>query len=672
MFQQRENSQLGPACYAAKRIRRHLEVVTSVLLDEGLILKGIAWSRGMLCKEVREDWEEWVKNTTHHGKRVSPRLLLAFKGAKRIFDEPCGVCDPALSQGAKEEWLSKISVPLEPLDPEFRSSLKAQMRETMGSRWWLDWKGEKETIIPDQKGCLELKAGCGGTLSVPAHGKPFDISCADRSTSKCFRAMVNDLNLESVERSTEYNRVRLGCAKTKGKFRVVTMQGADVKEKLGPVHEAAYDWISSFHWCVRGQLCVEDLEPVVLDRRPGEVYISGDYAAATDSLNQDAVLAAVEVLCEALPKDLGDILLRSFRDLVVRGPRGDVSIVRGSMMGSKLSFVVLCLLNKACYNLIFSRDCERSRKVRINGDDIVFCGSETTFASWERMTSRIGLVVNREKTGMSKEYLELNSMMLDVKRMRFVRKLNFGWLLDKLQPDEAGSALFELCNLVSFRTAVRLLSKPLVRAKIENRELPLSVVPRRWFGFLVKRWWFRRVLLRDPPETKKASERVYPMAKGPLLKPEFSEILEPELAELGRACRSLWTDGERGKLFEPRKARLTQFRFCQRRDNRGKGLVVKRGPALSVRLWDAAVLDTVLGLNPNVLEPEAIRFESSRVLQTGEKMERKVVVSSGSTLRRIVLGKNPSPSFSNKFRSIIVGRHGELTKVVHCHFGALC
>jgi len=308
----------------------------------------------------------------------------------------------------------------------------------MGSTWYNEWKGPKETFLPDQRGCLELEAGFGGTLAVPYEsdnipGLFWGMTREEGAVREHLRegtAPVKGSSVRPGEKlyplwyplkpASHHNQLRVGCAKTKGKFRVVTMQAALTKRLLRPVHEAAYDYISSFGWCVRGDIKGVHLFPLLLDKRDNEKYISGDYEAATDNLNPDAVLAVVEVLAESLPEELGKVLIDSFTDIWFAERKNNQeirrSVLRGSMMGNLCSFVVLCLLNKICHEITVDEialergdSSMHSRLVRINGDDIAFCGDDGVFRKWRNVTSRIGFVVNEKKTGVSEKIIELNS-----------------------------------------------------------------------------------------------------------------------------------------------------------------------------------------------------------------------------------------------------------------------
>jgi hypothetical protein len=318
--------------------------------------------------------------------------------------------------------------------------------------------------------------------------------------------------------------VRIGVAKTKGKFRVVTMQGARVKRVLTPVHNALYDHISSFEWCVRGELQAEHLAEVVSDRRPGEAFISGDYESATDNICQEAVQAIVDVLCEEeeLSPMEREVLRNSFRNLLWRSKGGTCyPIRRGSMMGNLVSFPVLCLLNKACFDICcdISYGWGQHRKGRFNGDDCCFAGSERFFSLWREVTSTFGLVVNTEKTGFSSEWIELNSRSYEVRFGKLVPKP----VLSFLRParDDDGNLLLSVIEGTrGLLSSTRLwIVNSLMRFEIIARGFDHSGLGPEWFNILIKRKWFRGHMGDVPPivETgvKRARETVVDLPPPP-------------------------------------------------------------------------------------------------------------------------------------------------------------
>jgi hypothetical protein len=356
-------------------------------------------------------------------------------------------------------------------------------------------RGPSDVYVPDQQGCLEKKRGEGGTFAVPSDWR------------------------------SPHNHLRVGVAKTKGKHRVVTMQSARVKRVLTPVHQSLYDHISSFGWCVRGDVTKEDFEVVYSERVEGECIISGDYSQATNKIYAPAVEAMVRVLLRSkkLNPDEREILEGSFRDLRyladVDGNRVFLPIHRGQMMGNLVSFPFLCLLNKVCFDLATDiyYGPKANRKGRFNGDDCLFMGDRPFYECWQRVTAVYGFVVNVEKTGFSPRFGELNSRCYDYRRHRFFSKpcLSFLRPVDRNATGDILSGIVE--NIRTLRNDVQeWIVNVVMRYEISVRQVSLSSLPRRWFRSLIRRRWFRDSLGRGPPPVKESGvNRSVPVVLGP-------------------------------------------------------------------------------------------------------------------------------------------------------------
>jgi len=478
-------------CTAVQRIARSLKQVLIVVETEwGLhlppalhaLLKGTK-----TCDELGIRWEEVTRTVIRaaycrRGKVGALEVGLSIrKGCKRLFDVPCS-CDRAKGARVKAQWRTKMQEPSAVLDVETSKWLRQGVRENL-SGWNYDGKGEG-VYVPDQQGCLERKGEQGGTLASPG---------LDENPHGLLRLAVG--------------------SKQKGKQRVVTMQSGFLKEQLVKIHESLYSYLTQFGWCVRGDVLDADFRAVIADRREGEKYVSGDYTAATDNLNLNAVLIVVDEICRHLPAEEASLVLSSFRDLHTLSVSGTTRypILRGSMMGNLLSFPILCLINKVCFDQLDPWDRGdkswregkarnhkgRGRVVRINGDDILFAGDDLTYAEWRYYTSKVGLVVNEEKTGLSADELDLNSEIFLARRNIRVRKVNLGFLRPQSLHDSLLPSVMKELEKLHFKTGVYLLTGPLQRA-IACRPIPASSVPRRWLRFLLKKRWFRAALYAEP------------------------------------------------------------------------------------------------------------------------------------------------------------------------------
>jgi hypothetical protein len=327
----------------------------------------------------------------------------------------------------------------------------------------------------------------------------------------------------------------MGSAKTKGKIRVVTMQTAKVKRVLTPVHNALYDHITSFGWCVRGDVRKEDFEVVANDLQDGESYISGDYKAATDNIFLESVEVIVDEISKAkeLTEEEREVLLGSFRDpefkqtVCLAGEH--LPIKRGSMMGNLVSFVVLCLLNKSCFDIAcdIRNPGDRSRKGRFNGDDCMFAGDMPFFTVWRDVTKRYGFIVDEEKTGFSRRWLELNSQPFDVRSRSLVSKPVLSFLLP---PPTLLTGLLSgvLEGTKSFSRSVVKQTLNLMKSEIAARGVmsDLSSLTPFWRKELVKLRWFRAAAIFGGASTLEVGvDRALPVTVGPPPYPRYYDIV---------------------------------------------------------------------------------------------------------------------------------------------------
>jgi hypothetical protein len=455
-------------------------------------------ANGSDCLAVRLEWERVVRDLTQRipseKERTCRRLSSTLKSCKRLFDAPCTPCDRKAANLSRNKWTSRVGrrhlMPPVTWCHDWRWLLQRRVRELI-SGWGGRLSGAREgptcgsAYVPDQQGCYENRASTGGTLGVD--------------------------DFESTPLS-DWSAVRVGVAKTKGKFRVVTMQSAYVKRVLTPVHNALYDHITSFEWCVRGDLAKEHLLPIVGDRRTGESYISGDYEAATDNIYLEVVECISSVIAEAdeLTVEEREVLLGSFRRLRWRSQSGRFyPINRGSMMGNLVSFPLLCLLNKACFDICSDiyRGPGAGRVGRFNGDDCAFCGDLGFFNLWIEVTSSFGLIVNNEKTGFSDRWIELNSRSYDCKVKRFCLKPVLSFLMpDRSCVDDVLPSVLD--GILGLRKEVQMwIVNVLMRYEISIRSVNPTVLSHRWWSILIRRKWFRSCLSRDPPDVKEYGEK---------------------------------------------------------------------------------------------------------------------------------------------------------------------
>nr|UYL95458.1 MAG: RNA-dependent RNA polymerase [Jinan Botou tick virus 1] len=588
------------ACHGVQRTTKNLRLTSEVLRQEGLCRETFT-AGALTCQALQEEWKEWTSMSLRRLKGEKKfRFACAIKGSKTLFDEPCRPCDRDLSIRVKKEWAHRALDCPQVTSPEVLSDIKSRARWYMGTRWWKE-RRSGVAYVPDQKGCYELERKCGGTLSVPRHWEDGIVV-----QPSCSGPIENPDGDFIIRENKDAGACRLGTAKKKGKMRVVTMQTARAKRILRPVHESAYDHLCRQPWVVRGEVNSDQMASIAEDHKEGELFTSGDFEASTDNLNKDAVLAVVEVLCEALPERRARVLRDTFEHTWVDWEGERREVVRGSMMGNLLSFVVLCLLNKICLDRARQRseNCgPLYRRALVNGDDLFFSGSEKCYEAWLEETNRVGFVINRSKTMRSARWGDLNSTTYDFRAGRFVRRLCFGFLGTDSWKEPEGSVvgpLFDLVGQLKFSTSAWLLNTYQVQCIFTRVNPPLSLIPRRWWQFLVKKRWFRNTFSiqeRDCEVT--GSERKLPLILGPPLK-ESSGPVEAKLARLERYVTRKAVSMWRGHLCAPVEKKIRKVPLPKR--NAYPNIRLSRGSPIWRRLWCEPVLRLLEARSPELFD----------------------------------------------------------------------
>ncbi|QKI79902.1 RNA-dependent RNA polymerase [Erysiphe necator associated ourmia-like virus 72] len=599
-------------CAAAGPIRRGLLKALRVVFMEFRLQGELPVLTGATCSSLRASWDLAIHSVmslpslskggkTRKSMRRS-KLSSALKSCKRIFDAPCTSCDFANGEIEKEKWATRMSEPVNLPDCKWIHdpywALRRRVREL--SHGWgerlenarkecvggMERRSESGVYIPDQQGCFEAKKGEGGTLAV-----------------------------HPSRTSEDDSLVRLGVAKTKGKLRVVTMQSARVKRVLTPVHNALYDHLSSFGWLVRGDVKKEDFLAVIGDRREGEAIISGDYESATDRIYLPAVHAIIDELSkdESLTEEERKVLVGSFHDLRWKDPCHPGSatnpIKRGSMMGNLVSFPLLCLLNKACFDITsdISRGSGANRVGRFNGDDCVFSGDRKFFSLWKEVTGTFGLCVNVEKTGFSELTADLNSQSFFIRRGVLAPKPVLSFFRPFRQ--EPGCLLTEILRGVStFRGDVKsFVVNSLMRFEISVRQIDLSALTRRDYQILSKKSWFRRAITDGPaPLIKKGVERKVEMIVGPPPKEAFYTVVDALSKDVSRDLVDQWL----GVRVKPASQSI-DFKSYRERSTPSyqppSFRVLKRGPRKWSFVWPRPVYEHFLQYGERVFLPEKDR-----------------------------------------------------------------
>lgn len=189
-------------------------------------------------------------------------------------------------------------------------------------------------------------------------------------------------------------------------------------------------------------LCPTDIMDLQENASPTDKWFSVDYSAATDGLSWKYSGQIFRFLIADLPKHQQDVALSVLGPhslyYPVKGGRGDIELrgvqQNGQLMGSILSFPILCMANLGVYCLAnhermksWSVD-EVLRHVLINGDDMVYAAPEEIWKAHVDIGRKVGLEMSVGKAYIHAEYLNVNSTSVHCNLRRMDTPYQVGYL----------------------------------------------------------------------------------------------------------------------------------------------------------------------------------------------------------------------------------------------------
>lgn len=167
-------------------------------------------------------------------------------------------------------------------------------------------------------------------------------------------------------------------------------------DTLGPLHECLYSYLGRKDWLLVGPPAASDIDRVC----QFDWQTSIDLVGASDNLRldvADTILCAILSRCEKVPGSVRQDAVDSLRPFV-----GDSQVTHGQMMGTYLSFPLLCL-----QSYVAARWATRNTQagILINGDDCLISSRlpvlNSDYPDWA--------IINETKTGRFRSVAEINS-----------------------------------------------------------------------------------------------------------------------------------------------------------------------------------------------------------------------------------------------------------------------
>jgi len=264
---------------------------------------------------------------------------------------------------------------------------------------------------------------------------------------------------------------RFSTVLSAGKVRPLSIMHSSY-EILRPLHKTLYNYLSRFPWLLRGSPFPERF-PFASEE--GD-FVSVDFSNATDNLSTFAAERILGVaLCRArnVPETIKKVALESLRPTLRYYNRDGWfwrKLRMGQMMGSLLSFPILCLQTFFFYlwstgqTNLAPRQLRRFDRCLVNGDDLVFktTSPHDFFSSAATTLSEI----NHKKTQVDSRYFNINSTLFEffngkVRHVPFIRPAQ----IDLDSPVSIGRRVYE---------ATRWLDGP-IKDRLFNRLMTESV-----------------------------------------------------------------------------------------------------------------------------------------------------------------------------------------------------
>nr|WEM05783.1 RdRp [Botryosphaeria dothidea ourmia-like virus 2] len=345
------------------------------------------FSVGLLENPVNHEWSSILKKG-----RVNAVDSLSIAGSLFLFRKALPVLpsDPSLQR-------LRITAPPLDVDQDYFGFLRKLVNQLFPIGWDRGFERAVENFTPNVSACWEESRSQGGVRKQWAGRREefiegFALDLVPSNSLHCRYANVN----------------------TGGKSRGVTVNPSD-HLWAGPVHKVLYDHISTKDWLLRGEAKPGKFS--AFSQKPGEVFVSGDYSAATDNLSLEVaeqLLALIFCRCRHIPVSSQLACFRSLRANVWYDDCSEPFVqTRGQLMGSFLSFPLLCLQNYAAFRYLVPR---QGVPVKINGDDIVFRATPDECQRWKEGCPRFGLDVHPTKTMVHRRFFSLNSTFFESRR----------------------------------------------------------------------------------------------------------------------------------------------------------------------------------------------------------------------------------------------------------------
>jgi hypothetical protein len=242
---------------------------------------------------------------------------------------------------------------------------------------------------------------------------------------------LREIKYQSLYRSTS-RQVEVHGIPEPLKCRMITKADAFQTFACHPLQRHLWKYLSNLDpFLLLRQPVTSGLLRDQLRFQPGEFLVSGDYKAATDGLNINTTKLVLEFILTRLDLPIWyQNLCRAvlYEQKLVYPPKTNIGFKmqqNGQLMGSILSFPILCIINLLGYWLaqdaaVGSHTNLQDLRVLINGDDILFPSDQSLYDHWLEKINLLGFTLSVGKNYTHSKLCTVNSQCFRYMNEEFV------------------------------------------------------------------------------------------------------------------------------------------------------------------------------------------------------------------------------------------------------------
>lgn len=166
------------------------------------------------------------------------------------------------------------------------------------------------------------------------------------------------------------------------------------------------EWDEKLEWIYRIE---KEIGKIQERSEENDLWLSGDYTAATDNFPISVTNALVQGMLTGISHEpTRRWVLYETSPHLIKYPGGVIGKqTSGQLMGSLLSFPLLCFLN----DFIVKQGGFEEGKYLINGDDVVARGSRESINRWRELAPQVGLSLSLGKNFIDSQFCTVNSQL---------------------------------------------------------------------------------------------------------------------------------------------------------------------------------------------------------------------------------------------------------------------